>query len=868
MNNKLIPEDISKKNQIKLYRNASLDSTSSTLRVKKIILCNEYTPLIKMTQSKKNILDFPICMSLFTNNQSLSEKDSKIKLNSSYKFNLNCPGLNNNSLKINKKNELLLPKTKKIISRNIDGKVLNSFTPIIKSSILNISKFPTQSSRNILLKKINYSPLYRLSSNVSKDIKILKKYKYNLKNYSNSNSTLEQEISAIRSVKNTSSGNINYINQNEKKQYPIPFLLISPRDNGAKIKKTAKFSNEIINEIKKNEELFKEKKLKSSSNNYNLKEVFKRNNKLEDITENETIMKRRTLFKKKNELNESKISKKNKNKNKNKKIIFKSDKEEKKKEDNEQNDVNKAFSRSPSKQKTLSVQSIEEKEKKEKEDKKSKENEKYPVNLMIDKEKLEKLKNNKFYLAVYNKTTIDVYRKNSFLNDLNKKITEKTINNRINTKIFLRKTEMLINKKELMMKKIIEKGEKKLKKHEDFKKEEIFIYFQEKLKNRKKMKKYKDTYIEMHNIKINLEYNCNLDKTLMNYLFITIEFEQLSLNMTIKKIPKKKISALNTVKVLKPVNDIKRQNSLPTKNNINDDDSDVGFTKKKSTVNYNKKYLKWITIPHNLIFIHNYILKSLPIDDQEIWKNRPKKKRKTGNMSVINYQLFHRNTSKRLGALNNPKTVFKKLNTFNSIQNENEITKELIKRGSNLTFEDLKNTLKRQISQKSSDSNPEYLFSVLKHSNFFKKDRTNEDFRDPIKDNKKKKLKIQRKDSLINLEDLYFELIKLIIEGNNNAFQKYFIKYKTYIDINQELFDGNTLLILSAREGNYYITKFLCEQNADVNIQNCNGNTALHFAIGKQFYAIADILTRHGATEDIKNIRGLSPWDCIENNIE
>ena len=867
MNNKLIPEDIPKKNQIKLYRNASLDSTSSTLRVKKIILYNEYTPLIKMTQNKKNVIDFPICMSLFTNNQSLSEKDTKIKLNSSYKFNLNCSGLNNNSLKINKKNELLLPKTKKIISRNIDGKGLNSFTPInsiIKSSILNISKFPTQSSKNILLKKINYSPLYRLSSNVSKDIKILKKCKYNLKNYSNSNSTLEQEISAIRSVKNTSSGNINYINQNEKIQYPIPFLLISPRDNGAKIKNTTKFSKEIINEIKKNEELFKEKKLKSSSNNYNLKEIFKRNNKLEDITENETIMKRRTLFKKNNELNESKISKKNKNKNK--KLIFKSDKEEKKKQDNEQNDVNKAFNRSPSKQKTLFVQSKEEKE-----DKKNKKNEKYPVNLMIDKEKLEKLKSNKFYLTVYNETTIDVYRKNSFLNGLNKKITEKTINNRINTKIFLRKTEMLINKKELMMKKIIEKGEKKLKKHEDYKKEEIFIYFQEKLKNRKKMKQYKDIYIEMHNLKINLEYNCNIDKNLMNYLFTTIEFEQLSLNMPLKKIPKKKISALNTAKTLKPVNDIKRQNSLPTKNNINDDDSDVGFTKKKSTVNYNKKYLKWITIPHNLVFIHNYILKSLPFDDQEIWKkDRPKKKRKTGNMSVINYKLFHRNTSKRLGGLNNPKTVLKKLNTFNSNQNENDIqfTKELIKRGSNLTFEDLKNTLKKQLSQKSSDSNPEYFFSVLKHSNFFKKDKTDEDFEDSRKDNKKKKLKKQRKDSLINLEDLYFELIKLIIEGNNKAFQKYFINNKAYIDINQGLFDGNTLLILSAREGNYYITKFLCEQNADVNIQNCNGNTALHFAIGKQFYAIADILTRHGATEDIKNIRGLSPWDCIENNIE
>ena len=111
-------------------------------------------------------------------------------------------------------------------------------------------------------------------------------------------------------------------------------------------------------------------------------------------------------------------------------------------------------------------------------------------------------------------------------------------------------------------------------------------------------------------------------------------------------------------------------------------------------------------------------------------------------------------------------------------------------------------------------------------------------------------------------------MIKLIIEGKNKQFQKIFEEKRIFIDINQELFDGNTLLILSSREGNYYITKFLCEQNAEVNIQNTNGNTALHYAIGKQFYAIADILARYGAREDIKNIKGLAPWDYIENNIE
>ena len=117
-------------------------------------------------------------------------------------------------------------------------------------------------------------------------------------------------------------------------------------------------------------------------------------------------------------------------------------------------------------------------------------------------------------------------------------------------------------------------------------------------------------------------------------------------------------------------------------------------------------------------------------------------------------------------------------------------------------------------------------------------------------------------------EEIYFELFKLAIEGKNKGFEKLYEKNKNYIDVNQEILNGNTLLILCAREGNYHITKFLCEEKADVNKTNNNGNTGLHYAIGKQFYAIADILARYGAREDIKNIKGLTPWECIEHNIE
>ena len=228
---------------------------------------------------------------------------------------------------------------------------------------------------------------------------------------------------------------------------------------------------------------------------------------------------------------------------------------------------------------------------------------------------------------------------------------------------------------------------------------------------------------------------------------------------------------------------------------------------------------------------------------------------------------------------------FNKKNTanFDLRELENDIPYNKLTRRSTTIFnlDDLTRNLKKQLSQRSSDSSIEN-FSILKRKNFFKKTKIIKDnkkdsqrvinFRDTIRDsgeiNKVKKNPEELNEEHINFDELYFELIKLIIEGKNKQFQKIFEEKRAFIDINQELFDGNTLLILSSREGNYYITKFLCEQNAEVNIQNKNGNTALHYAIGKQFYAIADILARYGAREDIKNIKGLAPWDYIENIIE
>ena len=161
-------------------------------------------------------------------------------------------------------------------------------------------------------------------------------------------------------------------------------------------------------------------------------------------------------------------------------------------------------------------------------------------------------------------------------------------------------------------------------------------------------------------------------------------------------------------------------------------------------------------------------------------------------------------------------------------------------------------------------------FSVLKQKNFFKKLHTNNEifFSDKESNKSLEKEKPEVNEGDKQLESIYFELTKALFDGKFRNFKNIYLKNKKYIDINQPLLEGNTLLILAVREGNYQITKFLCEENADINSQNSEGNTALHYAIGKQFFSLADILTIHGAKEDLQNLKGLSPWDCIEHNVD
>ena len=888
MNNKNLVKDLSNKNNPIMNRHSSLDSTKSSLRVKKIKLYKEFTPFkITKNPKKKNILDYPIFLSLFTKNCSLSEKN-KIKNNSTNNINLNYLNLKNN---INKQNELLLlPKTKKIISRNEKGLLIHSFSPINsieKYSILNKNNFSIQSPSNIskpLVKKLKYYPLLiNFNKNKDTEIQILKNYNYNINNNSISNSTFEQDISAIKSSKNTAGKIIYDININDKNKLNMNYQFFTSRDNGGKkeniILPSTKLNIKEINKIKENtynEEINNKNNLNNISKTLNNK--FHKFNRLENISDLLGINKNKNILVNNNNIISTKtlnaqsniINKYNKIKDESKKILP----NQKNSQENKKNKI---------KNKEIA----------------------YPKNLIIEKEKLKKIKEAKFYSAINNKKTMEKYNNNLFLNDLNKVLTKNSINNKINTKIFLNKTQILINAKDLINK-INQKQENKLKQIEahpltEIEKEKIMSkYINDIYNNKKKLIKYYGK--NMFLIKINFYFNCSIHYTLRDYIFSTTQFGEVSIVNKSKKNYNKQGSVRQNIKSYsKDIDNFKRQNTyLPTKRISINNGLEEAFIKKKTISNI-QKYLKIKNNPGNLITIQNCILKSLPYYNERYYYyirkdlefSNKNNKKGTLKKKKFDFRSFTRHISKKLEEnqnqnldLNSSKIlikILKKKNTFNlsqkTIGTELLLSKKLIKRSPTLlNIEDFTKNLKNQLSQRSRNINIDD-YSILQRKNFFKKKRvikrilSKKDMKDTekeIKDlnNNKNNNKEDLNDEKFNYEEIYFELIKFIIEGKNKSFEKYFEKNKKYIEINQELYDGNTLLILCAKEGNYYITKYLCEQKAEVNWQNHGGNTALHYAVGKQFYAIADILTRYGAREDIKNIKGLTPWDCIEHIIE
>ena len=143
MDNELKIPKLQKKYMIKLHRNATLDSTSSSLKHYKMKLNDGITPLVNVTKktSINKILDFPVCLSLYTNSVQKGEKDKKDKPASNRKFilkdvkNFKMKNLLIQSQTESKK-ELKLPKTKNVVSRNSNASTNNIISPI-QSNIKN-----------------------------------------------------------------------------------------------------------------------------------------------------------------------------------------------------------------------------------------------------------------------------------------------------------------------------------------------------------------------------------------------------------------------------------------------------------------------------------------------------------------------------------------------------------------------------------------------------------------------------------------------------------------------------------------------------------------------------------------------------------
>jgi hypothetical protein len=368
------------------------------------------------------------------------------------------------------------------------------------------------------------------------------------------------------------------------------------------------------------------------------------------------------------------------------------------------------------------------------------------------------------------------------------------------------------------------------------------IYFEEILKGKKNNKNDENL---INKKKMNNNYNCNLSILMYYYIISNVEFDEITdiiISIKLKnRYPSIKKNTKNSKKHLHTL----RIKSIPP---LETDNSDEKFlvTKTKRTFVNN---IDWMYSPINLLSIQRVILRSI--------QNYYDRKR---YLSTMNHSTKKMPLSNYYEKKNEPK-----------IERKQSFANKL-----SLNMPSFKKNL-----HKMSYCND---FSLLNQKRFFRRPKRAKKLKLDLNNNKiKEKDKAENaplsdfsSDGLLSsgmensdsndLEDIYYHLLNFIIESKNKLFIKLFEEKKQLIDINQQLIEGNTLLILSAREGNHAIAKFLCEQGTDVNIQNNSGNTALHYAIGNQFYSIADILTRFGAREDIANSKGLLPWDCNENN--
>ena len=356
---------------------------------------------------------------------------------------------------------------------------------------------------------------------------------------------------------------------------------------------------------------------------------------------------------------------------------------------------------------------------------------------------------------------------------------------------------------------------------------------------------------------------CNINFKLSKYIFRNIEFKGVVRNQFIED------HRANKYEIIKKKSSRKSVLSFPSiKNNKFFISKLERFLVDKTNLIRKDEDSKWKKEKYNFMMIHKFKIKSLSWAKNEnalISKNNNKKfevfQRKDYKQKVRN--TLHVSKRKIIG--------IQRLSITSNI-NTKEINRSMLKKKTISLFKkpslDLRSSIKKKRKKNFNK------ISILINKTFFnRKNETNLnyakkkssifDFENGNEDNKindiNPKIILEYPK---NIDDIYFGLALLISKGKEFQFIKYFNKYEKILDIDFPIYEGNTLLIMSTKEGMAGITRFLCEKKADVNLKNDRGNTALHYAIGEKFFKIVDILTIFGAREDILNNKGQSPWDC------
>ena len=837
-----------------LKQNSSLIlTTSSSIKGKKIKLLNDFSPF-----NNKKFSDLPICISLFSNNISINENDINININQKPKLNLKFSNINPIKRDKNKFNKKIISRNQNSFLLNLNNKnsnlisnyslfkklpiseIKNDSKPIINKLNTPLFKFTQQ---NFLTKHKNNNTNNITSLSSEQDLSIIKtpknslnsiknnKKKFRIFLSSNTSDSFDQKNISKLIARNSKSKIFNncqnlyklYSNQNSSKNLELNEL-INGNENKRNDKLIISDKNSSKIQINNNDIINQKKEEADITNNINKKEIGIEKTTLNKIKKNHSDKeiinkneKNENILEKGNQQEENKENKKQKeiiNKNeKNEKILEKENQQKEIKENEKQNE------KIIIKQKLKIFETLQKSIPKKDNNIKIEKKKKVKNTLLNEKYDLDEIKKNKFSIELFNKKINDKNQKNKFIH----KINLKSINNATNMKLFIEKSEILIKFKE--------------KKDAIINHSKREISFE--IKEDKKFYSKDDFKISNNNFKI---YNHN--NPFSNLGLKIIEQNKYILSNCNLEFPLKKyISNIDFDSITTALN----QKNILLKFNSKDN---FLIRKSKCKQNLNLKLF-------NLININEIILKSLPFykDNQNLKVNK-----KAKNKIISSKPKFQKKVSKNLKfKTKNSKILLNAFNKNNSNKSDKKV-KELINKSSKLIQEFLKN-IKNPKLKKRNDSSINN-FSILHARHFFKNE---------LKINKNKDNiinEVEEPDNINDVDMIYLELIKRLLSGENKSFINYFEKNKEYIDINQELFDGNSLLILATREGNLNIAKYLCEHGSEVNNQNYIGNTALHYAIGNNFFDIADLLVRYGARESIKNKKNLSVWQCMEQNMK